>query len=222
MSELKARSPMPKAIDWPDLAARFAVLRVLPVAARHASRALCVEPGTTLFCREQPPRAMYFVVAGEIRLVRPSVTGAEIVLQRKREGFIAEASLGQAAYHCDGVAARTSTVVAIPLAAMTRAFECEDFRDAWIDHLAHEVRRLRAHAERLCLRSARERIVHFIEAEGRDGRLVLDRSKKDWAGELGLTHEALYRALAAMSRDGVLTVDGAALALAAAKPGLAG
>jgi CRP/FNR family transcriptional regulator, dissimilatory nitrate respiration regulator len=68
--------------------------------------------------------------------------------------------------------------------------------------LAREVRKSRAQCERLSLRSAPERIVHYIEAEGSDGRLELRQTKKAWAAELGMTHEALYRALAALVRAG--------------------
>ncbi len=55
---------------------------------------------------------------------------------------------------------------------------------------------MRAHAERLSFKTARERIVHFIETEGDSGVVNLSHSKKDWAPELGPTHEALYRTLA--------------------------
>lgn len=64
------------------------------------------------------------------------------------------------------------------------------------------------------MHSARERIIHFIETEGADGAVTLTESKKDWAVGLGLTHEALYRALAGMQRKGQLKIDGLRLQLA--------
>jgi CRP-like cAMP-binding protein len=78
--------------------------------------------------------------------------------------------------------------------------------------LAREVHALRSQSERLALRSAAERIEHYIESEGHNGRLELARTRKAWAAELGLTHEALYRALASMQRAGSITAverDGA-------------
>ena len=66
--------------------------------------------------------------------------------------------------------------------------------------LAREVRLLRARCERLSLRSAASRVVHYIESEGRDGRIELRCARKAWAAELGLTHAALYRALASLRR----------------------
>jgi hypothetical protein len=38
-----------------------------------------------------------------------------------------------------------------------------------------------------------ERIIHYIDFYGRDGKCYLSGTKKDWASELGLTHEALSR-----------------------------
>jgi CRP-like cAMP-binding protein len=61
---------------------------------------------------------------------------------------------------------------------------------------------LRSQCERLALRGATDRIEHYIEAEGNNGRLELSRTRKAWAAELGLTHEALYRALARLQRSG--------------------
>ncbi len=156
---------------------------------------------------------MYYVLFGEIRLLRQSRAGVEIVLQRARQGFLAEASLDQRAYHCDAVAAAPSAVLAIPRKAFIDALAVESFRTGWIAHLARELRKVRAQAERLSLKTARDRIVHYIETEGESGSLTLSQSKKDWAGALGLTHEALYRALSEMQRLGLLTVNGATLRL---------
>lgn len=65
----------------------------------------------------------------------------------------------------------------------------------------------------MSLKTVRGRIVHYIESEGDSGSLTMRQTKKDWAAELGLTHEALYRALAAMRRCGQLEVDDAFLTL---------
>jgi CRP-like cAMP-binding protein len=151
---------------------------------------------------------MFFVLAGEIRLIRRSRAGGEIVLQRSRAGFIAEASLGQSTYHCDGVVPVTTEVLSIPQSAFIQALEDPPFRGEWLSHLCHELRRQRALSERLSLRSAADRILHFIGSESADGRLVLGQSKKDWAAQLGLTHEAVYRGLAELTRKGLIGVDG--------------
>ncbi|MDE2379303.1 MAG: Crp/Fnr family transcriptional regulator [Bradyrhizobium sp.] len=192
--------------DWKSLSLEFPVLTALPDYARRSTRLLEIPRGSMIFRRGDRPREIFFVLSGEVQLVRRSRSGGEIVLQRTRRGFVAEASLDQPAYHCDAVAAETSQLLAIRQTAFASALAAAEFRDAWVAHLACELRKARAHAERLSLKTARERIVHFIETEGKAGAVELKHSRKDWAAELGLTHEALYRTLARMEKDGELTV----------------
>ena len=70
--------------------------------------------------------------------------------------------------------------------------------------LAREIMRLRTRLEQRNIRSARERVLHFLALDaGADGRTVrLRRTLKELAAELGLTHEAFYRALADLAADG--------------------
>jgi CRP-like cAMP-binding protein len=195
------------------LASALPPFSTLPEEARSGTRLLRLPALSPLFHAGARPVAMYCVLAGEVRLVRTSRGGGEVILQRATRGPIAEASLDQPAYHCDAVAARPAAVLAIPRPAVVAALAHEPFRTAWIAHLARELRRVRAQSERLALRSARERILHYVETEGRDGEVLLAGSLKDWAGELGLTHEALYRTLAALRRSGSLAIDGRRLVL---------
>jgi CRP/FNR family transcriptional regulator, dissimilatory nitrate respiration regulator len=97
--------------------------------------------------------------------------------------------------------------------AFIEALADEGFRNRWIGHLARELRRVRAQAERMSLRTAQERIIHYIVTEGENGSILLSHSNQDWAAELGLTHEALYRALARMERSGQISVDGTAVSI---------
>jgi CRP-like cAMP-binding protein len=100
------------------------------------------------------------------------------------------------------------------MAAFRQALAADErFRAAWTKHLAGEIRRLRAQCERLALKGAPERIVHYIESEGAQGAIELRQSLKSWALDLGLTHEALYRAIARMKRSGEISVEGARLTL---------
>lgn len=198
---------MARALNWSALSELSPLLGALPVQARAATHLVRVGRDALLFRRGDRPKAMYCVLKGEVRLVRRSEVGGIVVLQRSRKGFIAEASLHSSYYHCDATASEPSEVLAISRAAFIKALADEEFRSCWIAHLAGELHRVRAHAERLSLRTARERIIHSIETEGEAGVLVLTQTKKDWAGTLGLTHEALYRTLALMVNSGELRTD---------------
>jgi len=191
-----------------------AELGFLPRALLAQARCLEVDTGTALFHLGGRPALLYYVLDGEIALLRHSVRGQTIVLQRARRGLLAEASIESQRYHCDAVARAPSRVCTLPLGVLRHALaEDTAFAAAWARHLAGEIRRLRARAERLQLHGAEARIVHYLESEGVDGAVELDQPLKSWALELGLTHEALYRALARMTRAGRLLRTGSRLRL---------
>jgi CRP-like cAMP-binding protein len=161
---------------------------------------------------------MFFVLAGEVRLVRTSRTGSEIVLQRARGGIVAEASLDQHAYHCDALARVPTSVLSVPSEVIRQSLKDEAFAAAWRAELSRELRRLRGQCERLSLNTAEGRIRHYVETEGDGGVLTLTQPKKQWAAELGLTHEALYRTLAQMKRSGCIRVDETNIRLMGRRP----
>lgn len=195
-------------MNWQALIDSQPALATVPTKLRAVAERREIAPGETLFRLGDRLQGVFFLVAGEVRLVRRARNGAEIVLQRSRGGFFAEAGLGTKEYHCDAVAVESSAVVRFPAREFRAALgEDETFRDAWISHLAGEVRNSRAQCERLSLRSAAQRIVHYIESEGADGSVILTESRKAWAAELGLTHEALYRTLRRLQANGTLAID---------------
>lgn len=99
-------------------------------------------------------------------------------------------------------------LLSFPITAFRQGLD-EDafFRRAWITRLAQEVRSVRGQCERLGLRTAAERILHYLEVEGVDGAITLTQSRKAWAAELGLTHEVLYRTLRRLREEGMLAVE---------------
>jgi CRP-like cAMP-binding protein len=208
-------------MDWPALTRAHPELALLPAPLRAAATRQAYGKGEAVFRAGARPQAIHFLLAGEVHLVRRSRAGGEVVLQRTRRGFFAEASLESAAYHCDAVAAQSSEVLRIPLAAARQALDDDPaFRRAWIAHLSRELRRSRAQGERLALKGASERILHYLESEGTDGVVTLAMSRKAWAAELGLTHEALYRTLARLEAEGQVIRRGPELRLARRRPSM--
>lgn len=201
-------------MDWPALiTAQPALARIPPPLRRLAVRRE-LATGEILFRIGDRVHSVFSVIAGEVRLIRRDRNGAEVVLQRSRGGFFAEASLGSPVYHCEVVAAEKGAVLGFPAEAFHAALaEDAAFRGAWMTQLAHEVRKLRAQCERLSLHGAADRILHYLEAEGSDGAITLTQTRKAWAAELGLTHEALYRALRKLRDDGTLAIAGERIAL---------
>jgi len=149
------------------------------LARAHVSK---LAAGSVVFRRGERPSFVHFVLKGEVRLVRYSRPGQEAILQHVRQGYFAEASVEFRQYHCDAVAPVNSLVLHFPIEDFTACIDTDaQFRRAWLRHLAGEVRRLRARCERLSLRGAAERIVHYIESEGTAGTVELRQSRKSWA-----------------------------------------
>ncbi|MGV8863502.1 MAG: Crp/Fnr family transcriptional regulator [Pseudomonas sp.] len=197
------------ALDWPALIAAQPSAALIPETLRVSARRVDTDTRETLFLIGDPIRHVYLVISGEARLVRLGRNGLEVVLQHSRGGFIAEASLDSRAYHCDAIATESTTLLLFPVVAFRAALEdVPAFRKAWQSELSKEIQKLRAQCERLCLHSATDRITHYIESEDSDGAVTLCQSRKSWAKDLGLTHEALYRALRRMQNDGCLKVEG--------------
>lgn len=188
--------------DWPGKLARIGVRCQL---ARDRM----------LFARGDTPKQMFWIESGEIHLRRMSRQGRQMLAQRVREGFVAEASLQAARYHCDAVVVQDSAVWQFPRPRLLQALqESAELALWWAARLAEQLRACRLHCERLHLRSAAERVLHAIETEGANGVLVLPATRREWADELGLTPEALYRTLAALQHQGLLRIHGAELRLA--------
>lgn len=164
--------------------------------------------------------AVYRVVDGEVCLTRFSPEGAEIVLYRARENdFFAEAALFGTHYHCDAICTRSGHCIRLPVEALRHCLANNPgFTMEWVATLSQNLRQQRAAQERLGLKSLRMRVIHYMVDRGKEGRVELNQPIIRWAVELGASHEALYRTLAEMEREGILQRQGQTLILLQPQP----
>jgi CRP-like cAMP-binding protein len=162
--------------------------------------------GEVVFQLGAPARHVYFLQRGRVLLHRYGPGGEEVVIHAAAAGeFFAEASLHSEHYHCTAVAAEPGRVEAIESAALRlRILSDSTFAMEWVETVSRQLRRLRARVERLSLRSAAERVDHLLltEGQGKPPAYTPGGTLRQLAAELGLTHEALYRTLSVMERDG--------------------
>jgi len=183
----------------------LALQELLPVVLQPLCSLLPCVKGERLFPQGKKPEQMFYVASGEVVLQRVGAQGENVVLQRARQSFVAEASLQSSAYHCDAVVTVSGDLVVIPIEFLRHALLSDPaFAMRWVGMLNKELKRLRAQCERLSLKGVRDRLLHLIESEGLCGRLPLGTGLKSIALELGVTHEALYRSVAEMERLGFL------------------
>ena len=188
----------------------------LPAAARSAAVERKLKAGDALFRLGDKTAGLCEVVAGRVKLVRVDRSGREIVLHVAGPGeTIAEASLFSANYHCDAVAASDATVRVYPKPAVLAAFDKDaKAARAFNAMLARQVMDLRTRLAQRNIRSARERVRNYLALHGGEtGAVTLRGTLKEWAAELGLTHEALYRSLAELERAGEIKRAGVKITL---------
>ncbi len=182
--------------------------KLLPAQLLAQSEPLSCSENTPLFLTGDRPQWMYFVCEGEVVLERHGKNGEVANLQRCQSGFVGEASLTSAAYHCDARTTAPSEIVRIPIRALRQGLKQDyELAERWIQMLSSEVRRLRLQNERLSLPKVQSRILHLIETEGRNGNYTLGCSLKQLAKQLAVTHEALYRTLAQLEKAGKIARD---------------
>jgi CRP-like cAMP-binding protein len=163
-----------------------------------------VKKGQALFRRNDPATAMYHVTLGQVHLLRHTRRGDEVIIHRAHadESF-AEAALFSAAYHCDAVAASETELVRVDKAAiLERMKQDPDFAVAMCARFAGQIQNYRRRLETVAIRDARSRVFAAVA----DGMLTGDI--KSMAAQIGLTHEAVYRALSSLVRAGRLVKTG--------------
>ncbi len=164
--------------------------------------------GDHLFRAGERALGLVVVLNGALELVRFSAEGRRLVLHRAGPGeSFAEASLFEKHHHCDAVAAMAAHVHIFAAASLRRvAAGSPELGWRIAAHLAARLVAERARAERLSLPRAVDRLLDALHALPiqPDGKRRLGRPWKTLAAELGLTHEATYRALARMEAAGLV------------------
>jgi len=150
--------------------------------------------GATLFRREDPVRAMFLVLDGEVALERPMTDGTALTLHVATKGTaVAEASLFAEAYHCDAIARHPTTVAVLPRDTALKAFRtAPDAALGLLAVLARDIQSQRARIEILRLRRVADRLDAWLDLNGVP-------AKGDWvrvAEAIGVSQPALYRELA--------------------------
>jgi CRP/FNR family transcriptional regulator, dissimilatory nitrate respiration regulator len=170
-----------------------------------------------LFRQGEKVSAIYFVEAGRLRLERRTFDGRLLILGITPAGqFFVEAALFADIFHCDAVATEPSRVRVYPKPAVLKALRTNP-EDAmsFLALMAHQVIELRQRLELMKVRSAKERVMLYLDfnAEPDRGAVNLRSQLQDIASELGLTREAFYRTLASLEREGTIERAGSRILL---------
>lgn len=174
------------------------IANVAPTVRRLAT-------GEVLFHKGDPTFGIFRLIAGRIRLVRVTAEGTEVPMHTVRSGeLFAEASLFSMHYHCDAIALVKSEVLLYPKADVVRQLKTNEEK-MWdfAAEMASRLQSLRTQMEIRQIRSATQRVLQSLQLRANAGGCWSpEGTLKQYAEEIGLTHEALYRALARLEEEG--------------------
>lgn len=180
----------------------------LPEQLRAEAASRDLSRGDTLCRQGQPVEAVFAVEYGRLQLSASTSDGKQVPLYTVGSGeFVAEAALFAHYYCSDVVAEVRSRVCSFPIHPLREALRKRP--DLALEFMSLQAKRcntLRISLELRSLRSARSRILQYIEISAPPGcrTVTLDRTLKNVADELGLTHETFYRTLAQLIDEGLV------------------
>jgi CRP-like cAMP-binding protein len=200
--------------DIPSETLAGRLIAALPSSRRSTVR---VTRGAAIFRQGDPALAVYVVVQGRVRLGRMSPDGVPLTLHVADAGdSFAEASLSATEYHCDAIAEKDSVVLVLPKADLLALLARDPAQGAALAlTLASQVRDLRARLELRNIRPAKQRVLTWLRLEA-VGDAPYVRLRRSWtliAQELGLTREAVYRALALLEQQGHIARENGVVSL---------
>lgn len=163
-------------------------------------RSLNVRASAHLFRQGDQTVGFFAVHQGIVELTRTTQHGGLVVLHRAGPGeSFAEASLFADRYHCDAIATSACELIFFPKKEVLAALKEHDGAAiALLVNLSSQVQRYRLLLQLCSIRRADERVLAAMEAG------LVPGSWKSFAPQIGLSPEAVYRALSSLTKRGVI------------------
>lgn len=164
-----------------------------------------LKAGQSLFYQGDLTRAIFVVISGHIKLMHYTDAGQSVKHYEVRAGeSFAEAALFHEFYDCTAIANVPSRVATFPKQAFLATLrQYPDLSEVLIAQLARRFHQVKVLLELRSIRSARDRVLHYLEIEAHpNGKTVhLNKPLKEIAEDVGLTQEALSRVLSQLQKD---------------------
>jgi CRP-like cAMP-binding protein len=166
-----------------------------------------LDRGEPLFRQGEPATAVFLITRGRLRMIRHLSSGDRITIHTGRRGelfaegslFLMSISATQLPQSPRGyaLAAKPRMLAAIGDSPSTML--------ALLEQVTRSLDHARAMRELRNVRSADDRVLqHLHLSASKDGAVVFDRPLLEVAEDIGLTHEAYYRALATLAEAGAI------------------
>lgn len=185
----------------------------LKTALRHAgieAHQMQLANREYLFRTGDPVQRMHLVESGVLVMLRRLTSGQELVVQRAYPGeLLAEASLFAENYHCDAICDGDVTCTVYDRHKLLDALQDPGLSLSMLRIYSRTIRDLRSQFELSNIRRADDRVLAYLSLLPADDEGWREQALPwtDVARSLGLSHEAIYRALAALTKAGRLERD---------------
>ncbi len=180
----------------------------LPAELQQQSTRYLLTTGQIVVQQCEPAEYLFWVVSGRIRLV--SFVEEQMITHYFVEAneLFNEGVLYFDRYGCTAIAEVPSEVIAIPKDLFITALKHNsNLSDRYLESLTHRFYSVKSLLELRSIRSARDRLVHYLMNRLSSGQttVVLDKPLKAIASELALTPESLSRLLSRLQAEGIIT-----------------
>lgn len=187
----------------------FLQLNQLPTALKSAVYYRDLKKGEILFTQSHQAESIFMLESGSILLLNYTGDGQQVNHYTAKEGeLFAELVLFKDVYLCTAIANSPSQVLVLPKQPFLNALnQSSELAEAFMAQLAERLHESKLLLELRSIRPAYRRVLHYLRLRTpvNETAVILDRPLKDIAGDLGLTPEALSRALAQLQKAGEIT-----------------
>jgi hypothetical protein len=160
------------------------VVPFFPATLRLQCRIVSIAAGQLVFARNGDPKDIYRLLWGDVSVQR-EVMGEVLTVQRATAcDWLIEPATGAQAAGTFAICERQSVLLAVPVAALGESLQLQPgFAQAWFHEMGRQMARRQRRMERLKLRQAPQRVIHFLltESPGGCGDMVLPFRKCIWA-----------------------------------------
>ena len=186
-------------------------------ATAFGAQEVHVKPRECIFRAGERPFWIGQVITGRVSLVRTLKDGKQVVIAMAQPGdTFAEAALFADVYHCDAISQSASKVRLAPCDRILSHLRAHpEATIAFAAHMARHLRHTRARLEIREIKHASDRVLAWcaLNADGDGASFSPAGSWAQVAGEIGLTPEALYRALRELEDKGLIRRKNSAVTL---------
>lgn len=179
-----------------------------PPSITQQAKVQALQAGECLFRVNDTVDELFYLQSGEVKAVRYLSDGTEVIMLRTRPGeLLGESTMAIERYVCDAVVLSDCRVTKIPMRALKQELATNpDFSFQLMLAIARTSRLQCSRYERLRLKNAADRVLHYLLCEsGGSGMIEYPSHLYEWAHELGLQKETLYRTLAALEKAGKIS-----------------